>query len=396
MSTTARAARPLAVALAGAWVVGVAYGMGRYVYGLTLPALREDLDLPSWVAGAIGGGTFAGFLAALLAIGPLSRRRGPRAPVLAGAVLGAGGAATAATASGAPLLAVGAVVTGASAGLVWAPFSDLLSRVSPAERRPALLALVTTGTSAGLVGLGVAGLAADPGSWRTAWVATALLSTVSALLVLGVVPRLPCPGDGSADGSADSGIRARRRRRRARAAGVGLALHGGRGRLLHLRGRRRAVRGAAPGRGFRHLRRGGHRRRRRPRHRPRRAPLGDGAHRQRLPRGHRGGAGAARGAGRRRRGRPGLGRALRAGLHGRVGAAGDLDRGRPPGAAGPRLRGRARLRFRGLGGGTARGGRGRARGGRSAARWSRSPRCCWPSRWARSSPPRGGGARLRA
>ena len=187
--------RGTSVALTGALVVGVAFGMARYIYGLTLPAVRGDLNLPGWLAGVMGGATFAGFVAALFAIGPLSRARGPRAPTVLGAALGAAGAALVAIATGPGVLAVGVVATGASAGLVWSPFSDLVSRTAPPERRSLLLSLVTTGTSGGLILLGLVGLASGPLGWRVAWGITAVLLAAAAVTDLRVVPRLEPWGD---------------------------------------------------------------------------------------------------------------------------------------------------------------------------------------------------------
>ena len=59
------------IGAAGAAVVGVAYGMGRFCFGLTLPDLRVDPSLsatgvPDAVLGLIAGGTFAGFLAGII------------------------------------------------------------------------------------------------------------------------------------------------------------------------------------------------------------------------------------------------------------------------------------------------------------------------------------------
>ncbi|SEP96129.1 YbfB/YjiJ family MFS transporter [Streptomyces radiopugnans] len=53
------------VGLAGATVVGVAFGMARYACGLTLPGIRQDLELSEPVLGLVAGATFAGYLAGL-------------------------------------------------------------------------------------------------------------------------------------------------------------------------------------------------------------------------------------------------------------------------------------------------------------------------------------------
>lgn len=58
------------VGLAGAAVVGVAFGMARYAYGLTLPDIRDELRLSELVLGLIASATFAGYLTGLVLAGP--------------------------------------------------------------------------------------------------------------------------------------------------------------------------------------------------------------------------------------------------------------------------------------------------------------------------------------
>ena len=177
------------MAAAGTVVVGVAFGMARYAYGLTMPQVQDDLALSSGTAGAIAGAAFAGYLAALLVVAPLSRRFGPRAPTLLGGACAASGALVAAAAPTAGVLAAGVVVAGAASALVWSPFSDLVTRTSAPERRPTLLAMVTTGTAAGLVVVGLLALVVLPASWRWVWVGIAVLAVLAALLELALVPR---------------------------------------------------------------------------------------------------------------------------------------------------------------------------------------------------------------
>ena len=106
------------VSIGGAAVVGVAFGMARYAYGLTLPAIRSEFGLPEVLLGAIASGTFFGYLVGLL-FGPrLSARRGPRAPTTVGGVCGALGCVTVAVAPTPWVLAAGAVLGGSAAGWV--------------------------------------------------------------------------------------------------------------------------------------------------------------------------------------------------------------------------------------------------------------------------------------
>lgn len=182
------------VGLGGAAVVGVAFGMARYAYGLTLPDVRSEFGLSELLLGLIASGTFAGYLIALVSVPRLAGRRGPRAPTTVGGVCGVVGAATVAGAPSPWILAAGAMLSGSAAGWVWAPYSDIVTMVVPRRHRPTLLAVITTGTSLGLVVLAVLALFATFTSWRLIWVGIAVAAAVAALVNLRAVPRLDARG----------------------------------------------------------------------------------------------------------------------------------------------------------------------------------------------------------
>ncbi|MEZ0165730.1 MFS transporter [Kineococcus sp. LSe6-4] len=181
------------VGLAGAAVVGVAFGMARYAYGLTLPAVRQDLGLSEVVLGLVASATFAGYLAGLLLAGPLAARRGPRACTSVGGGCGALGAVVVAAAPSPGWLAAGAVLAGSAGGWAWAPYSDIVTRTVPVPRRSRALALVTTGTSGGLVLLGALAVLALSGSWRLVWAGVAVAAVGAAVVNLLLVPPLAPP-----------------------------------------------------------------------------------------------------------------------------------------------------------------------------------------------------------
>jgi predicted MFS family arabinose efflux permease len=169
--------------------MGVTFGMARYAYGLTLPAIRSALDLPEPVLGLIGSGTFGGFLLALLVAPYLAGREGPRAPITVGGVSATAGCTTVAVAPSPGLLALGALLAGSAAGWVWAAYSTVVTAVAVPRRRPRLLAGITTGATAGLVAVGVLTLVVD--SWRWTWAGIALAAGAATALNCGAVPRLP-------------------------------------------------------------------------------------------------------------------------------------------------------------------------------------------------------------
>ncbi|WP_432120177.1 MFS transporter [Streptomyces sp. bgisy032] len=191
------------IGLAGAAVVGVAFGMARYAYGLTLPDIREDLGLSELVLGLISSATFAGYLAGLLLAGWLAARRGARAPTTVGGACGALGAVLVTFAQPPWLLAVGTVLAGSAGGWVWAPYSDVVTRSVPRQQRPRALAIITTGTSGGLVLLGGLAVLAAVGSWRLVWAGIALAAVAAAVVNLLLVPRTtPAARPGGRSGAA--------------------------------------------------------------------------------------------------------------------------------------------------------------------------------------------------
>jgi len=188
------------VGVAGATVVAVQFGMGRFAFGLTLPDLRADPafssnGLSDPLLGLIASATFAGFLAGIVGAPLLARWLGPRAPTTLGCACGTVGGLVVLVAPHVGVLAAGAVLVGSAAGWVWAPYNDLVAAVASPARRPGLLAAVSTGTSAGLVAVALVAVA-GPG-WRTVWAAVGLASAVAALLNLRWTPRVaPAPRGG--------------------------------------------------------------------------------------------------------------------------------------------------------------------------------------------------------
>ena len=75
------------------------------------------------------------------------------------------------------VLAVGAVLCGSAGGWVWAPYSDIVTRTAVDRLQPRALAMITTGTGAGLIVLGGLAMLAVQGSWRLVWAGVATAAT---------------------------------------------------------------------------------------------------------------------------------------------------------------------------------------------------------------------------
>lgn len=162
----------LEFAVAGTSVIAVAYGFARYGFGLFVPVFQAEFGLSGTAIGATSSAAYLAYLAAMLAAGGLTARYGPRRPVLLGAASAAVGMLLVAAAADAALLIVGVVIAATSSGLCWAPFSDAAHAQVRAEVRGRVLALVSTGTTFGLVATGPIVLltSGGEGSWRWAWV----------------------------------------------------------------------------------------------------------------------------------------------------------------------------------------------------------------------------------
>ena len=180
------ATSPAAVTSAGISSVGVAYGMARYGFGLLAPDIRAEFGLSSGTLGLLAAASYVAYLITCVAAGGLTGRLGPRAMVVAGGLCAVVGMAVAGLARSPATLFAGLLVAGASAGLVFPPFSAVAARTIDSARRPRLLAAVSSGTGWGVAVAAPIALACGT-NWRAAWLSFAALAaaaTVWAVLVL--------------------------------------------------------------------------------------------------------------------------------------------------------------------------------------------------------------------
>jgi predicted MFS family arabinose efflux permease len=183
-----RASHPLALASAGIGVIGTSFGMARYGFGLLAPDIRADFDLDNGSLGLLAAASYIAYLITSVTAGALSVRLGPRMVVAAGGACAVTGMVIAGAAGTTDALFAGLLIAGASAGLVFPPFSDVVSDRLAARRRARVLSAISSGTGWGVaLAAPVALLAGD--SWRSAWLAFALIAAVATVWALTVLPR---------------------------------------------------------------------------------------------------------------------------------------------------------------------------------------------------------------
>jgi predicted MFS family arabinose efflux permease len=177
---------PLRLAITGIGVVGTAFGMARYGYGLLLPDMQRDYGLTGAELGAIGAGSYAAYLLAAGVSGARAHASGPRATVVAGGLLATIGMVIAGLSRSPGMLAIGVLVGGASAGAVYPPFSDAVARLAPAMRGRTLSA-INCGTGYGVAFAAPISILAG-GAWREAWLAFAGCALITTLWGAHVLP----------------------------------------------------------------------------------------------------------------------------------------------------------------------------------------------------------------
>ena len=184
---TAAARLPLRLVAWGALGIALHVGLARFAYGVVLPSLRSELDLGYTAGGLLNAVHLAGYLAGTL-LGPaIARQLGMARMARAGHVLVLAGALLCALApthsdTGVLLLGIGRLATGLGAGVaVIAIMVSVMAGVAEASRAAASV-LMWTGMAAAILGCGLgAAWLLQPGAWRWAFVAAALVAGVMAL-----------------------------------------------------------------------------------------------------------------------------------------------------------------------------------------------------------------------
>ena len=166
---------------AGIAMVGTAFGLARYGYGLLLPEIRGSFGLSNAALGLIATGSYVAYLLTTAGVALGGDRAGPRRPVLIGGCAAVGGMVLIAVARSPWVLALGVVVAGASAALVYPPFSAAVASSVQRPRQGRALAMISSGTGWGVaVAVPIALLAGT--DWRWAWVAFAAIGVLATLL----------------------------------------------------------------------------------------------------------------------------------------------------------------------------------------------------------------------
>ncbi|MEP3196331.1 MAG: MFS transporter [Lentilitoribacter sp.] len=166
--------------LAGLAIVAVTFGLARYGFGLFVPEISRDLSLSPDIIGLIAGSSYIGYLCATLAAAWISRRFGPRLPIVFGGLAACMGMLMVGFADSGATLLLAIFVAGTSPGLSYPPFSEIIVKRIKEQNQDRIYAWINSGTGFGvaLAGPIVLFSAFD---WRSAYIIFAGLALLASI-----------------------------------------------------------------------------------------------------------------------------------------------------------------------------------------------------------------------
>ncbi|MCG5525595.1 MFS transporter [Ectothiorhodospira haloalkaliphila] len=189
---------PLGMATLGGGIIAITYGLARFVFGLFLPEMRQELTITPTMAGVIGSLPFLSFAFAIVVAPWITRRLGVRRGAVTAAGLATLGLLTISQAPSALFLAAGVLICGISTGLSSPVMAQAVHRVVPSHLRGRVNATINAGTSLGIA-LAMPAVLIWAEAWRSAYVGFAALAAVGVLAALVYLPRDARPASRSSD-----------------------------------------------------------------------------------------------------------------------------------------------------------------------------------------------------
>lgn len=175
------------VAVAGAGLIALAYGVARFAFGLFVPSIRADLGLQPDLMGMIGSIPFISFAVTSLVASTLARRLGARGGAMLASGFGAVGLILISNAGGAPVLAVGVFACGICTGLMMPALSEGIHKAVQSHLHGRVNAVMNAGTSVGVL-LSVPTVLLLANAWRGAYASFAALAVLGVLAAAVFIP----------------------------------------------------------------------------------------------------------------------------------------------------------------------------------------------------------------
>lgn len=165
---------------AGLAIVAVTFGLARYGFGLFVPDISRDLSLSPDVIGLVAGSSYIGYLCATLTAAWISRKFGPRLPIVLGGLAACLGMLMVGFAVSGITLLLAIFIAGTSPGFSYPPFSVIIVKRIKEQHQDRIYAWINSGTGFGvaLAGPIVLFSAFD---WRSAYIIFACLALLASI-----------------------------------------------------------------------------------------------------------------------------------------------------------------------------------------------------------------------
>lgn len=148
--------------------IAISFGWVRYGYGLFMPHFKESFHVSTSTLGAISSLTYISYLLAIVFVGILTSKCGPRPIILTGIITASSGMMIASITNSVLWFTVAMFIAGISTGCCWSSFSDVVKDNIPTDLQERSLAVISTGATVGLVLVSLFYLI-FMGEWRWIW-----------------------------------------------------------------------------------------------------------------------------------------------------------------------------------------------------------------------------------
>ena len=175
------------VAALGGGLIAITYGLARFVFGLFLPVIREELAVSATVAGLIGALPFLSFTFAILLAPRYTRLLGTRNAAVGASGLAFVGLLLIAYALTPLMLASGVLICGISTGLSTPVMTEIVHRCVRPEVRGRVNATINSGTSLGIA-FAMPAVLLLAGQWRLAYLGFAVAAAIGVAATLLYLP----------------------------------------------------------------------------------------------------------------------------------------------------------------------------------------------------------------
>ena len=182
--------RPIATtgfALLGAALIAISYGLARFAFGLFVPPIRAELEIPPDVIGIIGALPFISFVLATLVAPIATHRLGARNTAVLSGGFGIGGLALISQATGALSLGTGVFACGVCTGLMMPALTSAMQALVKRSLHGRVSAIMNAGTSIGVI-FAVPAVLLLASAWRFAYVSFAVVAGIGVVAAWLFIP----------------------------------------------------------------------------------------------------------------------------------------------------------------------------------------------------------------